>query len=158
MSGISLDEAVRQLVAVLHEAVEGPPEQWSYFTDNRPDAGYDGTLSTVTADEASRMISGTSIAAHTHHAAWAMARSAAWIRGDRSRWDWADSWRVSTVDDEAWPDLRDRLQRNYEDLRQAIESNALASDESFGGAVGAVAHAAYHLGAIRQKVARLRMV
>jgi len=105
MPGISLDETIRQLLAVLHEAVEGPPESWSYFTDNRRDAGYDGTLATVTADEASRMISGTSIAAHTHHAAWAMRRSAAWIRGDRNRWDWSESWRLSTVGEDecrAW--------------------------------------------------------
>jgi hypothetical protein len=156
MAGISADEMIRQLVAVLHEAVIGPPEQWSYFTDNRPDAGYEGTLSSVTAEEASRMISGTSIAAHTHHAAWAMACSAAWIRGDPSRWDWAESWTVSAVDDEAWSGLQDRLRLNSNDLRAAIESHALVSDESFGGAVGAIAHAAYHLGAIRQKIARLR--
>ena len=158
MPQIPLDEAIRQVVAVLREAIDGPPESWSYFTDNRRDAGYDGTLATVTADEASRMISGTSIAAHTHHAAWAMRRSAAWIRGDRNRWDWSESWRLSTVGEDEWPELRELFRRSYDELREAIEANGLASDESFGGAVGAVAHAAYHLGAIRQKVARLRMV
>jgi hypothetical protein len=31
MPQIPLEETTRQLVAVLHEAVEGPPESWSYF-------------------------------------------------------------------------------------------------------------------------------
>jgi len=33
-----------QLIAVLREALDGPPERWSYFTDNRSDAGLFGTL------------------------------------------------------------------------------------------------------------------
>jgi hypothetical protein len=32
----------------------------------------------------------------------------------------------------------------------------MASEEAAGGAIGAVAHVAYHLGAIRQKVAVAR--
>ncbi len=84
-----------QLLAVLHEALEGPPEQWSYFTDNRPDAGLFGTLAPLGATDASRPVTGTSVAAHVHHVAWAMEATSAWIRGDRSKRNWKESWQVS---------------------------------------------------------------
>jgi len=97
--------------AVLREALEGPPERWSYFTDNSPDAGLFGTLAPLSAADASRPVAGTSVAAHVHHVAWA---------------------------------------------RQTVEAHALAGEEAFGGALVAVAHIAYHLGAIRQKIAVVR--
>ena len=46
--------------------------------------------------------------------------------------------------------------REYERLRRAVESHASSSDAAFGEAVGAIAHVAYHLGAIRQKIVALR--
>jgi len=147
---------IGQLLAVLREALEGPPEPWSYFTDNSPDAGLFGTLAPLSAAQASRPVGGTSVAAHAHHTAWAMEATSAWIRGDRSRRNWAESWAVGTVDDAAWRRLQEDLRQRYEEMRQAIQSHALDGDEAFGGAVGAIAHIAYHLGAIRQKIAVLR--
>jgi hypothetical protein len=57
------------------------------------------------------------------------------------------------VDEPAWRRLREELRGRYGSLRNAIESHSRENLEAFGGAVGALAHAAYHLGAIRQKVA-----
>lgn len=142
-----------QLLAVLREALEGPPQRWSYFTDNSPDAGVFGTLAPLGAADASRPVAGTSVAAHVHHVAWAMEATSAWIRGDRSRRNWKESWSVSAVDDAAWKRLLEELRRRYEELQQTIQAHALDGEEAFGGTVGAIAHVAYHLGAIRQKVA-----
>lgn len=148
-----MDVVIGQLVDVLREAFEGPPERWSYFTDTGADGGLLGTLAKLTAPEASRLWGGTSIAAHVHHVTFGLAASSAWIRGDRSPRDWQESWRISAVDDAAWSRMLDELRSGYKDLRQAIESHALSSVEAMGGAIGAIAHVAYHLGAIRQKVA-----
>jgi len=156
MSEVSLVEMRGQLLAVLREAFEGPSQAWSYFTDNNPEAGIFGTIGSKTAREASVVIGGTTIAAHVHHTAFALEASAAWIKGDRSSRDWKESWKTSTVDESFWTELRDRLRRAYVDLRSAIEQHGMASVEAVGGAIGAVAHAAYHLGAIRQKVAVAR--
>jgi hypothetical protein len=49
-----------------------------------------------------------------------------------------------------------RASAGYADLRATIEAHGADGVEAFGGAVGAVAHVAYHLGAIRQKVAHNR--
>ena len=53
MEQIPMEIAIEQVRAVLREAVEGSSERWSYFTDNAPDAGMFGTLSRLTAEQAS---------------------------------------------------------------------------------------------------------
>jgi hypothetical protein len=45
--------------------------------------------------------------------------------------------------------LRDR----FEELARAIEEEAPAGDDALATAIAAIAHAAYHLGAIRQRLA-----
>ncbi len=150
----STGTAIGQIIAVLHEACEGPPERWSYFTDNSPDAGLFGSLGRCDVELASRAVCGAAtIAAHVHHTVFAMEASAGWIRGERAKLDWKSSWAVSSVDAEAWKDLNARLRAAYGDLTAAIREHGSDSEDSWGGAVGAVAHAAYHLGAIRQKLA-----
>lgn len=150
-------QVLEQLLAVLREAFEGPADpRWSYFTDNAPATGLFGTLEGVDAALASRPVGGTSVAAHVHHETFALEATAAWIRGDRSRRDWSQSWRVQQVDAAGWDALRQALRRGYEELREAVRAHGLDGEESAGGALAGVAHAAYHLGAIRQKLAVLR--
>lgn len=151
MAEIRSEIIIGQLLAVLREAFEGA-ERWSYFTDHGPDAGLLGTLAKLSAAEASRPVGGSSIATHVHHVAFGLSACAAWIRGDRTPHNWEESWRVKTVDDAAWLRLRDELRAGYEELRQAIEAHGAAGAEAMGGSIGGIAHVAYHLGAIRQKV------
>ena len=60
---------------------------------------------------------------------------------------------MSAVDDVAWATLRARLRDEYETLLVAVETHAMWDEDALGMAVGAVAHTAYHLGAIRQRLA-----
>ena len=156
MPEITTKEAVSQLVAVLSEAFEGPSAKWSYFTDAGRESGLLGTLEKLDAEEASRPVGETTIAAHAHHVAFGLEASAAWIRGDRAAREWQESWSVVTVNEESWNRLQQRLRAKYEDLRGALRDDAAASAESMGVAIGALAHAAYHLGSIRQKLAAAR--
>jgi hypothetical protein len=149
------DIVLGQLEAVVREALEGSPERWSYFTDSGQKGGFFGTLTPLTAADASLPLAGTSIAAHVHHVAWGMDATAAWIRGDRKARDWKESWKITSVNEEAWTRLVGELRRQYDHLRQTIQSHALDGEEAFGGALGALAHLAYHLGAVRQKIALL---
>ena len=146
---------VSQLRMVLREAFEGPQAEWTYFIDNRPGSGALGTVEGLTAEAASRPSGDgqTTIASHVHHLCFSLAASSAWIRGERPELDWKESWRVRTVSAAEWQVLRQRLRREYEELLRAVEDKATSGEEAFGGAVGVIAHAAYHLGAIRQKVA-----
>ncbi len=152
MTEVPVETVVEQLSAVLREALEGPKERWSYFTDTRADSGLINTLSHLDAAQASRVLGETTIAAHVAHVVFGLEASARWIEGDRTTRNWKESWSVSVVDEDAWARLRDRVRRGYMDLQAAISQYASSSAEAMGGALGALAHAAYHLGAVRQKV------
>src|SRR5262245_17125575 len=130
--------AVQPALHVLREAVEGPSGPSTYFIDKRPDAGLLGALGTIDAAAASPIWGDTTIAAHAHHIAFAMADSAAIIEGNHTPPDWKESWRVKTVDDAEWKELVARVGREYERLSRAIESRAASSGEAFGEAVGSI--------------------
>ena len=142
----------RLLLSALREGFEGPSPKVTFFLDSGPDSGLRNTLAGLSAAEASRPIGGNSVAAHAHHILFSFDAFAAYISGDRASRDWNESWRVSEVDEASWAKLQDDLVRGYESLRQTIKTHADASDESLGGSVAALAHLAYHLGAIRQKL------
>lgn len=156
MTDLPIREAIGQLTAVLDEAFEHPPKPWSYFTDPSPDAGYIGTLAKLSAAEAREVVGGTSIAGQVQHVIFAMEASAAFIQGNPdspSLEQWQQSWQVQELDDTAWAQMQQDLRDAYQRLRRVIESDGTASAQSFGGAIGAIAHVAYHLGAIKQKIA-----
>lgn len=148
---LNAEQIMGQLLAVLHEGYTGPSTPWSYFTDAREDAGLLGTLKTISASDASRAVAGLSIVAHINHVAFGMHAAADWIRGNHTPKEWKESWTLICVDDQGWIKVQQRLQEAYDDLRQAIAFHSSESVFSFGGSVGAIAHLAYHLGAIRQK-------
>lgn len=149
MPEVSAPAITGQLLGVLREAFEGP-DRWSYFADTG--AGLFDTLEALTAEEAAAPVGGTSIAAHARHILFALDASAAWMGGDRTPRDWRSSWHTDPLDEKEWLDLLDGLRDAYRELLQAFEQHAADNGESLGGAMGAIAHTAYHLGAIRAKV------
>jgi hypothetical protein len=142
-----------QIVAVLREGFEGPAQSLSYYLDG-PEAGLRNTLAALSAEEASRSWGGNSVAAHAHHILFSFHAFGAYIAGDRTQKDWNQSWAVSTVDAASWEALQRDLGRAYEDLLAAIEANPRKGGDR--GAVAAATHLAYHVGAIRQKLAASR--
>jgi hypothetical protein len=149
---------VGPLLRVLREAFEGPPGPWSYFTDKDSLAGIFGTIDGLTAVEASRRIgaSATSIASHVHHLVGSLTISTRWIRGELTTRDRDQIWAVAAVDEREWSALRASLRREYDTCLMTIQSQGRWDEDAIGGAVGAIAHVAYHLGAIRQRVAIAR--
>ncbi|HYQ90266.1 MAG TPA: DinB family protein [Candidatus Binatia bacterium] len=139
---------------MLREAFEGPPGPWTYFTDTMAGTGVFDTLGGVTAAQASKPggPGHTTIAAHAHHMTSSLAISAAELRGESVSRDRSRSWNVSTVDETEWDTLRARVREEYEKLLAAVRTHASWDDEVLGVAMGAVAHTAYHLGAIRQRL------
>jgi len=146
---------VPAILTLLRETFEGPSGPSTYYIDNDPSAGFLATLGGLSAAQASKPFGkgGASIAGHAHHAAFHLEMSGAWLQGDRAPRDWSRSWSVSTVDEPAWAALRETLRDRFEDLARAIEEEAPAGDERLATTIAAIAHAAYHLGAIRQRLA-----
>lgn len=153
---VSAADLVAHARAVLREVLHGAAEKWSYVTDAGPEAAVLGALASLTPEQASRPVAGSSVAAHASHIRFALEASTAWISGDRGSHDWSQSWTPSTVDAESWPRLIEDLRRAHERIDAAIRDHALTDSIAAGAAVGAAAHTAYHLGAIRQKIALLR--
>jgi hypothetical protein len=143
------------LTRILREAFEGPPGPWTYFTDTSAAAGLFGTIGGLSAAEASRAAgpAQTTIAGHVNHLCSSVALTTRSIRGEPAGRDRSTSWTVSAVNDAQWTELRARLRREYGALLVTIETHSAWDEDSLGDAIGAIAHTAYHLGAIRQRLA-----
>jgi hypothetical protein len=113
------------------------------------------TLSTISAEQASRRTSDcASIAAHVEHMTFYIEVTIKYIEGERTKVNWEEIWqRVGVVSPTEWTASQERLKTAYNKARQLIESSpGWTSPEEFGGALGLIAHNAYHLGEIRQAI------
>ena len=155
MPQVIASEVFESTLTLLRETFEGGQGPSTYYVDNAPGNGFLGTIEKLDAEHASRPISksGATIAGHVHHAGFHLDMTTGWIRGDRADRDWAQSWTVKKVDETEWRRLRDVLRRQYDELLRAIETEPGAIGESLPTTIGAIAHAAYHLGAVRQALA-----
>ena len=155
MTGTPPAVTVSLLTRMLREAFEGPPGPWTYFTDTSSGTGVFGTIGGLSAAVASRTggPGGTTIAGHVHHLSSSVALSTKSLRGEPTSRDRTHSWTVSVVDEAAWAALRARLREEYDRLVVAVEMHARWDEDALGVAIGALAHTAYHLGAIRQRLA-----
>jgi hypothetical protein len=150
-------ELVRgQLLAVLGEARHGPPDGYAYFSDRGPGAGWHALLAGISADDAARAEEGASVATEVHHLAFGLRAVAAFLRGEWTPGGWAESWEPRAVDPESWAGLQAELGGAFEAFEAAIADSPLDRPESFGGALGGIAHVAYHLGAIRERLRTFR--
>jgi len=143
------------LLRMLREAFEGPPGPWTYFTDTSPGSGLFGTLDGLSAAQASH-VGGpgrTTIAGHIQHLSASIALSTRGLRGESPSRDRSRSWTVATVNDAEWAAVRARLRDEYQKLLVAVETHAAWDEDALGTAMGAIAHTAYHLGAVRQRLA-----
>jgi hypothetical protein len=143
------------LTRILREAFEGPPGPWTYFTDTSAAAGVFGTIRELSATEASRAAGPgrTTIAGHVNHLCSSLALTSRAMRGGPAERDRSTSWTVTAVDGAQWTALQARLRQEYGALLVTVETHAAWDEDTLGDAIGAIAHTAYHLGAIRQRLA-----
>lgn len=148
--------AVASSLELLRETFEGPAGSSTYYIDNDPKAGFFGAVDALTAADASRPTrpGGPTIAAQVFHAGFHLDMSTGWLRGDREDRDWAKSWELTSVDDAAWTALRRQFRGQYEAFQQAVGNEPSAGGDNLSTILGAIAHAAYHLGAVKQALAR----
>ena len=155
MNTLQADVVVGQLVALLREAFEVPADA-PYTLFNDKGTGFFQVLDGVSATDASRAVGTNTVAGQTAHVILGLKASAHWVRTKAVEVDWSNPYPVSAVDDAAWSKLRADLRAAHDDAAKAIGEKATAGAEEFAGAVGAVAHAAYHLGQIRKMLAALK--
>lgn len=134
------------------ELLEGVPAgQPSWVTTGGPEGGLNGTLERISAEQASRPVNGTTLAAHVEHLRWAMQLVNDYYDGKEAPPDWSESWSVTTVSEQAWSELRRSLRETGDTLLSHL-SVPVAWDQEMGrlAMLASYGHTAYHLGAIRQ--------
>lgn len=112
------------------------------------------TLDTISAEEASRPISGKSpsIAAKVEHVRFYLRVLEGAIQKETiGRIDWQESWQLREVTTEEWEDLKTQLREAYQSVLKLMKSlDTWEGKDDIGASLGILAHTAYHLGAIRQ--------
>lgn len=142
------------LALLFSELVDGPSPDAAYML-NGGDPGLLRSLDALSAARASQppASGGASIAAHVDHVRYGLELMNRWARGEADPWsgaDWTVSWRRSTVSEEQWTALRERLRDEMQRWRTALEMPRTMSALELNGVIGSIAHLAYHFGAIRQ--------
>jgi len=154
MSTISTDGLVGHLVAALNEAFDGPAADSLYFADKQ--GGLVPSLDGLSAAEASKPVGENSVAGQVAHVVFCLRYFAGAVRGSPPQADWSQCWTPSTVDAAGWDKLKAELRAAQAETREAVAKHAADSKVAAAAAVGAVAHTAYHLGAVRKMLAVLR--
>lgn len=143
---VSSPAITNALIATLKMALYG---------DELNDGWYNGllfALENVSSERAS-MPPGpgrATIAAHAEHVRFTLHVMNARGRGENAEVDWAESWKVQTVNAADWNALRENIKREFEALRDGIENRAAWREQGLATMINNIAHTAYHASAIRQ--------
>jgi hypothetical protein len=140
------------LARLLAELVSGATS--GGYVLNTGDIGLLPSLDKLTAADASRSTNdGATIAAHAQHLRFGLSLMNQWAAegGDpftNAKWD--EPWKISSVDDVAWAEIRRGLRRETDRWIGALTAPREVTNVELTGMIASVAHLAYHLGAIRQ--------
>ncbi len=146
---IEKEHFVKNVAYILRETFEGSPEgQGSAYLDRG--VGIFITLDNLSAEQVSREVHDTTIAAQTEHAKFYLDRLCEFMNGRTEAVKWEQSWLIETVSDEEWNHLRDGVRKSYENALRCFAEIEIWNEDNTGEAIAIVAHTAYHLGAIRQ--------
>lgn len=115
-------------------------------------ADFASTLSGLSAEDASRSVLGTTIAAQVYHTAYYVQAMDRYFEGFDGKTDWDESWTVKTVDPEEWDALRTKLQSDYEQAVRKLQTVTDWGEDALDYAMMVAIHSAYHLGSVRQLV------
>ena len=142
------------IAGLLSELVDGAAPGGDAFILNSGDAGLLRSLDKLDAGEASRSTNGgATIAAHAQHVRYGLSLMNRWATEGGNpfadaRWD--EAWKISTVDDRRWAEIRSGLGDESHRWLEVLRSPREVMDIELTGMIASIAHLAYHLGAIRQ--------
>jgi hypothetical protein len=119
------------------------------------------TLATISAAEASIPVGGkcATIAAQVTHVCFYLDVLLHFLQtGQDADVDWGEVWRtVSEVTPAEWVALQERLRQTYTRTQEMVRAyEQWDTPDAVGGAVGMIAHTAYHLGEIRQALCTVK--
>jgi hypothetical protein len=138
---------------VLQEVLQGASSTGGWVL-NSGDRGLLRSLEALSAEEASRTgpAGGASAAAHADHLRYGLSLLNQVAPGVNpfAGADWTRSWKRTAVSEREWKQLLSELRSEAEGWSTRSPEMLLRGGPEATGTIAAVAHLAYHLGAIRQ--------
>lgn len=148
------------LTTLFSELVNGAASGGGAYVLNSGDAGLLRSLDKLSASDASHSVhGGATIAAHAQHVRYGLSLMNRWAHegGDPfSDATWDEAWKLSSVDDGRWAEIRAGLRAETNAWMSELGSPREVTGVELNGLIGSIAHLAYHLGAIRQIAAGAR--
>ena len=156
MTTISTDQLTGGLLFILEETFENVH---GVFLDGG--TSLLETLAGITAEQASIPVGGrcATIAAQVTHVCFYLDVLDRFLKtGQNERVDWGEVWRtVGAVTPAEWAALQQRVRQTYQRTQETIRAYPhWDAPQAIAGAVGMLAHCAYHLGEIRQATCTVR--
>ena len=151
MKTIKQEDFTKSLFALLKETFESTNTAFGTMYLDK-DTGFFATIENLNAETASRSVSegSTTIAAHCEHTRFYLEFLGNYLKEDYKMADWKESWNTKTVNEAEWTALRGQLHKTYQNVTDTFNEIETWNDFKISGALGILAHSAYHLGAIRQ--------
>lgn len=154
MGFMDITEVGPILARLFSELVDGTSGPKGAVILNSGDIGLLRSIDALDARQASQSVNGgATIAAHAQHLRYGLSLMNRWaVEGGDPYSDatWDAAWKISTVDDNAWAEIRAGLRAETRRWLDALRAPREATSAELAGMAGSVAHLAYHLGAIRQ--------
>lgn len=148
---IAKEDFLKDVLIILRETFEGSPEgQPSAYLDRG--IGFIKTIDNLSAEQVSKNIGETTIAAQTEHAKFYLDRLSEFMMGRTESVNWEQSWLIETVNETEWDALREAVKKSYENVLRTIAGIETWDGSNVGDPIAIIAHTAYHLGAIRQLI------
>jgi hypothetical protein len=138
---------------LFREAFEGraPENDYTWFVEKKE--GIFDALESIDFVSASRKPSEdcSSIAGHAFHILYTLQLENTIHGGAKPEGTWSDSWKIQSVTEPEWADLKDHIKAEYRSFLAWFEANSDWSREDVKtSALSCLPHMAFHLGAIRQ--------
>lgn len=143
---------------LLQEAYDGPADPGqTWFVNHTREGGVLGTIRHLTAEQAWHRPEGLShsVAEHVAHILFSLNLASRRVTtGGEMDADWDHSWDCGPPDERQWQVMQRQLRESHLRLRMWVHADeTFDNKQSIACLVGAIAHAAYHLGALRQVAA-----
>jgi hypothetical protein len=130
------------------------------FVLNPGEPGFLETLKGISAEVASTVpgVGRKPVVSHANHVLYGLELSNRALKGDDAVYqmaDWSVAWKLETVSEDEWQNLLGRLEEQSRLVIELVEQPREWEAIMHTGTFAIAAHAAYHLGAVRQVLRQL---
>jgi hypothetical protein len=148
---VEASEVGQQLIYVMEEIFTAHQDGTVVFDSD--DIPLLAIVYDLTPEEASRPVAGHCIAAHAHHVAFSIEAYKKALQTSDPGYisDHWPEWENLVVSEREWREMGEQLEVQVADFLQILETIKAGGSQDLRFALGALAHMAFHLGAMRVK-------